>query len=80
MNDKIDKLLYEAGLTAQGCWDEMDSYDRESILRFGKLVIDECIDAVEHTNMHHAYTTFDKDMVETTIAKSIMSIKERFNL
>jgi hypothetical protein len=29
---KFDDLMYEAGLTAQGCWDEMDDYDKEAIL------------------------------------------------
>ena len=27
MNNKLEDLMYQAGLTAQGCWDEMDSYD-----------------------------------------------------
>ena len=80
MNDKIDNLLYQAGITAQGCWDKMDEYDREAILRFGKLVIAECIVAVEQTDTRHAYTTFDKDLVDTTVDKCVKSIKERFNI
>ena len=32
MNNQFDNLMYEAGLTAQGCWDEMDEYDRNAIL------------------------------------------------
>ena len=27
MNQKIQDLMYHSGLTAQGCWDEMDDYD-----------------------------------------------------
>ena len=27
-----DDLLYQSGLTAQGCWDQLDSYAREAIL------------------------------------------------
>jgi len=42
MTDKFDHLLYESGLTAQGCWDELDSYAKEAILTFGKLVVKEC--------------------------------------
>ena len=38
MNDNFDDLLYEAGLTAQGCWDELDSYAQEAIIKFGELV------------------------------------------
>lgn len=26
-----DDILYQAGLTAQGCWDELDSYAQEAI-------------------------------------------------
>ena len=47
MNDKFDDLMYEAGLTAQGCWDEMDEYDRAAILRFAELIVRECADLFE---------------------------------
>jgi len=43
MNERIDKLMYHAGLTAQGCWDEMDEYDRKAIEKFAKLIVQECI-------------------------------------
>lgn len=79
MNDKINDLLYQSGITAQGCWDKMDEYDRDAILRFGKLVIAECIDAVKHTDTRHAYTTYDRDTVDSTIERSVKSIKERFD-
>ena len=36
--NSFDDLLYESGLTAQGCWEEMDEYDREAVLRFGQMV------------------------------------------
>ena len=78
MNEKIDDLLYQSGITAQGCWDEMDEYNREAILRFGKLVIAECISAVQDTDTRHAYTTYDKDIIDSTIERSVKSIKERF--
>ena len=38
MNEKLEDLMYRAGLTAQGCWDSMDQYDREAIMDFAKLV------------------------------------------
>ena len=47
MNERIDKLMYHAGLTAQGCWDEMDEYDRKAIEKFAELIVDECIDKIE---------------------------------
>lgn len=42
MNSKIDDLMYEAGLTAQGCWDHMDEYDRTAVLKFAELIVREC--------------------------------------
>ena len=42
MNDKMQDLMYQAGLTAQGCWDEMDSYDHTAIEKFAKLIVREC--------------------------------------
>ena len=44
MNERIDKLMYHAGLTAQGCWDEMDEYDRKAIEKFAELIVKECVD------------------------------------
>ena len=43
MNERIEELMYQAGLTAQGCWDEMDEYDRKAIERFADLILMECI-------------------------------------
>ena len=44
MNEKLEDLMYRAGLTAQGCWDSMDQYDREAIERFAELIVLECAD------------------------------------
>jgi TRAP-type C4-dicarboxylate transport system substrate-binding protein len=38
--------MYHAGLTAQGCWDELDDYDREAIVKFGKLIVQDCIQVI----------------------------------
>ena len=46
-NNKIDDLMYQAGLTAQGCWDEMDEYNRTAILKFAELIVQECLEIVE---------------------------------
>ena len=42
MNQRIDDLMYQAGLTAQGCLDKMDDYDRKAILKFAELIVREC--------------------------------------
>jgi len=30
--------MYESGLTAQGCWDELDDYAKQAIQRFAELL------------------------------------------
>ena len=42
MNERIEHCLYQAGLTAQGCWDELDTYAQQAIERFAELIIKEC--------------------------------------
>jgi len=42
MNKNIENCLYQAGLTAQGCWDELDDYAREGIEKFAELIVMEC--------------------------------------
>ena len=42
MNERIEHCLYQAGLTAQGCWDELDDYAKEGIEKFAKLIVREC--------------------------------------
>ena len=42
MEIKFDELMYHSGLTAQGCWDEMDDYAREAINRYANLLVAEC--------------------------------------
>jgi len=38
MDDIIEHCMYESGLTAHGCWDELDDYAKQSIQRFAKLL------------------------------------------
>lgn len=44
MSSKFDDLMYRAGLTAQGCWDHMDEYDRKAIEKFAELIVRECVE------------------------------------
>ena len=55
MNKRIEDLMYHAGLTAQGCWDEMDEYDKQAIKKFAELIVRECVElcAKEHANSIH---------------------------
>lgn len=43
------EFMKRSGLTAQGCWDEMDDYDREAIAKFAELIVKECIEVVKWT-------------------------------
>jgi len=43
MNEQIEHCLYQAGLTAQGCWDELDDYAKQGIEKFAELLVRECI-------------------------------------
>ena len=57
MTNKIDELMYHAGMTAQGCWDEMDSYDQEAIMKLSQLIAKECMNIVmqnrKYAIQHH---------------------------
>ena len=53
MNKKIEDLMYHAGLTAQGCWDEMDEYGRKAIETFAELIVVEMLKTCED---HPAWT------------------------
>jgi hypothetical protein len=46
MNERIEQCLYLSGLTAQGCWDELDDYAKQGIYKFGELIVQECLDIV----------------------------------
>jgi hypothetical protein len=52
MNERIEHCLYAAGLTAQGCWDELDDYAKEGIGRFAKLIVEECAKLIEPSEEH----------------------------
>ena len=42
MNKRIEDLMHQAGITAQGCWDDMDPYDHDAILNLAELIVLEC--------------------------------------
>ena len=43
VNELIEHCLYESGLTADGCWNELDDYAKEAILRFGKMLVQQSV-------------------------------------
>jgi hypothetical protein len=47
MIEKIKDLLYHSGLTAQGCWDELGTYEQEAIEKFAELIVKECYETIK---------------------------------
>ena len=45
MNKAFDDLLYDSGLIANGCWDELGTYEQEAIERLIELTVLECVKA-----------------------------------
>ena len=44
MNKAFDDLLYDSGLIADGCWDELGTYEQEAIERLIQLTVLKCAD------------------------------------
>lgn len=44
MNSTIEDILYRSGLTAQGCWEDMDQYAHDAIIRAIQFAAKECSD------------------------------------
>jgi TRAP-type C4-dicarboxylate transport system substrate-binding protein len=42
MDTKFEDLMYKSGLTASGCWDQLDEYDRKAIEKFAEVIVREC--------------------------------------
>jgi hypothetical protein len=42
MNKHIEDLLYQSGITADGCWDELGTYEQEAIERLVNITVKEC--------------------------------------
>jgi hypothetical protein len=64
--DVFSRLHYQSGLVAQGCWDELDEYDREAIRQFGELIVKECAeiaDVERPSSLGCGYITKTKGML-----------------
>lgn len=74
MTNKFDDLMYEAGLTAQGCWDEMDEYDRTAILRFADLIVKDCISVLNRRFMG------DLNREDWEVRRCVADVKKHFGV
>jgi hypothetical protein len=57
MNERIEHCLYQAGLTAQGCWEDLDTYTQEGIEKFAELIVKECAELVDGRTFLYAGNT-----------------------
>ena len=48
MNKVFDDLIYQSGLIADGCWDELGTYEQEAIERLMELMTTEFIGLLEY--------------------------------
>lgn len=82
MNENFDDLMYQAGLTAQGCWDEMDSYDREAIMRLCELIVRECANRLRETDYELVFV--EDGMCDPSISDAMLvaasDIEEHFGI
>ena len=55
MNNRLEDLMYRAGLTAQGCWDSMDDYDHRAIEKFADLIVQDVLNLFgdERLSLHY---------------------------
>lgn len=42
MNQNLEDLMYRAGLAADGCWNHMDQYDRDAVIRLSCMIVEQC--------------------------------------
>jgi hypothetical protein len=73
---KFDKQMYDAGLTAQGCWDEMDSYMHEAIEKFGELIVRRCISEVAMMGV----TQYENKDIAWAVDLIIKNLKDTFEI
>ena len=82
-NDKIDDLMYKAGLTAQGCWDGMDDYDKQAILKFAELIVGECVgmcgSQADKKNISLYFGLPTEPDVKYPAAEESWSVKSQYN-
>lgn len=75
MNEKLKQLIEEVGTDSSGKWMRMDQAEK-----LAKLIVDECLGAIDNTNQHHVHTSFDKGLVGATIYKSKQAVREHFGV
>ena len=77
MNERIEDLMYHAGLTASGCWDEMDAYDRKAIVKFSQLIVADCLKIISNYEISGGERTYG--WTYAALKDIYSEIRERFS-
>ena len=80
MNKQIEDLMYRAGLTAQGCWDEMDAYDKQSIEKFAELIVCECMKVAVNKDSGYIHPADVAGYMAAGRSTAAQMIKEHFGV
>jgi hypothetical protein len=75
--DIFERLHYHSGLVAQGCWSDLDEYDREAIRRFGDLIVKECAEVARQTIL--SGSGVDPNTFTGTVT-TVQAIKKHFGV
>ena len=54
MNPHVEDLLYQAGLIADGCWDELGTYEREAIEQLVIIAVRDCANLADEAEPYKA--------------------------
>ena len=74
MNKHLDHCLYLAGLTASGCWEDLDTYTQEGIERFADFIIAEAIAVVQKRFMG------DLNREDMEVRRCVDDLKKHFGV
>jgi len=83
LNERIEHCLYQAGLTAQGCWDELDDYARQGIEKFAELIVRECVNRITSYDLVPGHSAKWEDIydIHTRLLQDLgEELKEHFGV
>jgi hypothetical protein len=81
-NKLIENLLYSSGLTAQGCWDQLDSYAQDAIIRAIQMTAQECasvcMSQADKRNIRHCFGLPVESNVKYPGPEAVNSIQSQY--
>ena len=74
MKEIVDRIALEVGGA------HYPEVGGELLQRFAKRLVEECVEVINLTPTHCAFTTHDYGVVKCTIEKSVTTLKEHFKV